>query len=69
MNSTELTTLIGSLGFPIVACAALFWQQNTLTKMYQEQIEKLSDVIREHTASIQALITTVKDVTDYDKGN
>ena len=66
MNTTELTTLIGSLGFPIVACGALFWQQNKLTKMYQEQIEKLSDVIREHTASVQALITTVKDVTNND---
>lgn len=32
MDATEIMNAIGSVGFPIVACAALFWMINTTMK-------------------------------------
>ena len=37
MDVTTITTLIGSLGFPIVACVYLF-------KLYEKQTDVLSDL-------------------------
>ncbi len=46
-TSTEIINAIGSVGFPIVACAALFWMINTTMKELTAAIEALSDSIRE----------------------
>ena len=58
----DIVNLIGSLGFPIAMCCALFWQSNTTARAYQEQIQKLSDVIKEHTASVNVMIDLVKEM-------
>lgn len=44
-QSTEIINAIGSVGFPIVACGALFWMINTTMKELKESIDKLSDAI------------------------
>lgn len=44
-QSTEFINAIGSVGFPIVACGALFWMINTTMKELKESIDKLSDAI------------------------
>lgn len=49
MNPTEITNLIGSMGFPIVACGALFWMINTTMKELSTVIQDLSDSIRSIT--------------------
>jgi hypothetical protein len=41
----EITQVISSVGFPIVACGALFWMINTT-------MAKLTDAITELTKSI-----------------
>lgn len=46
-TTTELVNLIGSLGFPIIACGALFWMINTTMKELTTAIDKLSDSIRD----------------------
>ena len=49
MTPTDITNLIGSMGFPIVACGALFWMINTTMKELTAVIRDLSDSIKEMT--------------------
>ena len=49
MNPTDNTNLIGSMGFPIVACGALFWMINTTMKELTSVIQDLSDSIKNIT--------------------
>ena len=44
--STEIVNSIGSVGFPIVACGALFWMINTTMKELTQAIDNLSDSIK-----------------------
>lgn len=41
MDATEIMNAIGSVGFPIVACAALFWMINTTMKELTSAITDL----------------------------
>ncbi len=54
--STEIINAIGSVGFPIVACGALFWMVNTTMK-------ELTTAIQELTKSIHTM-TKEKEVVD-----
>ena len=49
MDPNEITNLIGSMGFPIVACGALFWMINTTMKELTSVIQDLSDSIKNIT--------------------
>ena len=56
LNVNELTQLINSVGFPIVCCGVLFWNNYKLTstiteltstlKLIDERIEKLENKIQ-----------------------
>lgn len=50
MDVNALTTAIGSLGFPIVACIALFMQN-----------EKLRQTIDANTAAIREMLNQIKE--------
>lgn len=46
MDLNSLTTLIGSLGFPIFACCVMFWQNQNLQKTLSEislTMQKMAD--------------------------
>lgn len=51
MEINEITNAIGSVGFPIVACGALFWMINTTMK--------------ELTTAISELTRSIKDIANY----
>ena len=42
MDIQEITQVISSVGFPIVACRALFWMINTTMKELKEAIMALT---------------------------
>ena len=46
MNMQEISNAISSVGFPIIACAALFWMQNTT-------MSKLTDAINDLTTYLK----------------
>lgn len=50
MNIQDITTLITTVGFPIAACIALFWQNI-----------KMSETIQNNTAAILELTTIIKE--------
>lgn len=67
MDPNAIASLVGSLGFPIVCCGALFWYQNKTMKEFSEKIEKavkeLSQSISFNTDATTKLVTTVELLT------
>ena len=57
MDYNAIVTLVGSLGFPIVACIALFWMMNTTMKEFKE-------TVAENTKAMTELVTIVKTISD-----
>lgn len=67
MDPNAIASLVGSLGFPIICCGALFWYQNKTMKEFSEKIEAnlkiLSDSINDNTSATTRLVTTVELLT------
>lgn len=55
MDMTQITTLIGSLGFPIAACCYLFYYLNKERESHKEEINDLKGVINENNKILEAL--------------
>ena len=67
MDANTLMTMIGSLGFPIVACIAIAWFFNKTNENYRndikemnsqhrEEVKAMTDAINNNTLVIQKLI-------------
>lgn len=56
MDVSVVTQLIGSLGFPIVACGVLFYQNTKIEQQHKEETNKLSDAINNNTLVITKLL-------------
>lgn len=61
MDVNALTQLIGSLGFPIVACGALFWLQIKTTKDHKEETDKMTSAINNNTLALTKLIDKLEE--------
>ncbi len=55
MDIASVTQLIGTLGFPIVACIALFYTMNKQTEQHQEEMSKLTESLNNNTVAITKL--------------
>lgn len=55
MDVTTVTQLIGSLGFPIVCCAALFWYLVKEKDAHKEEMEELRKSVEANTTAINSL--------------
>lgn len=53
MSVNEVMQLVGSLGFPIVACGALFWMINNTQKEQTESNKRISESLIELTSCIK----------------
>lgn len=64
MDANTIVQLVGSLGFPIVCCGALFIQQNKTNKDFSEKMEKsveaLAKNIEQNTIAVNVLVATVR---------
>lgn len=56
MDYNVIISLVGSLGFPIVACGAMFWMMNTTMKEFKESVT-------ENTKAMTELVITVKAIS------
>lgn len=56
MDVQVLTSLIGSLGFPIVCCIVLFWYLTKTAKQHKEEMDKMSEAINNNTNVMNQLI-------------
>ena len=50
-----VSTLIGTLGFPVVACLGLFWFLNKQEERRTNEIQQLQSTLAENTAILSSL--------------
>ena len=55
MDVNVLIQLVGSLGFPIVACGALFWRMVKSDEQHKEEMNKMSEALNNNTAALVKL--------------
>ena len=55
MDVTMVTQLIGSLGFPIVCCGALFWYLVKEKDAHKKEMEELRKSVEANTTAINLL--------------
>ena len=56
MNVNDITTLIGSLGFPIVACVGMFYLYNRTLKDFTSTLNDIVTQIKELREDIKELV-------------
>lgn len=55
MDVNSITTAIATVGFPIVACAALFWQNWKMNENHRKEMEKITEAVNNNTEAIRNL--------------
>lgn len=55
MDANTIIQLVGSLGFPIVMCGALFWRMVKSDEQRKEEMDKLSEALNNNTIAITKL--------------
>ena len=55
MDVQTITTLIGSLGFPIAACIACFSMLNKERDEHKQEMAKVTEAINNNTIALEAL--------------
>lgn len=55
MDLQTITSLIGSLGFPIAACIAMFWTLNKEREERMEEMKKFTEAINNNTMALESL--------------
>ena len=61
MDIQAITSLIGSLGFPIAACIAMFSMLNKEREEHKEEMIKVTAAIQNNTLALQALMDKLDD--------
>ena len=57
MDITAITTLITTVGFPVVVCLAMMYYVKYLNDQHKEEIDKLSEALQNNTLVMQRLLT------------
>lgn len=65
MDVDTITTLISSLGFPIVVCVALGWYIVYRDKQTNAEIESLKETIENNTLVIQKLTDKIDYINSH----
>ena len=55
MDLSAITSVIGSLGFPIAACVACFWMLNKERDEHKAEMQKVTEAINNNTLALEAL--------------
>lgn len=55
MDINSIAQVIGSLGFPIVACGALFWKMDKDNQIRSEESQKMQEAIVNNTLALTEL--------------
>lgn len=55
MDVSALIQIVGSLGFPIAACVAVFWYLMRESENHKEEMNKLSEALQNNTIALTKL--------------
>lgn len=56
MDVNDIVTLIGSLGFPVVACVGMFYLYNRTLKDFTSTLNDIANEIKELREELKGLI-------------
>lgn len=62
MDVSTITSLVSSIGFPIVMCGALFWKMNKQDEQHKEEMDKVTEALNNNTIALTKLIDSVSTV-------
>ena len=65
---SEMVEVINSVGFPIFAVMALFWQNTEMRKMFDNEQKELQKTISENTLVLTKLSVSLDSVIEEKKG-
>lgn len=60
----EISDFISSVGFPIVVCLLMIYQQEKLSRSYIDIVQSLKELISNNTKSINLLLSQIKENDD-----
>lgn len=60
MTINDIVSIISTVGFPIVACGAMFWKINKQDTQHKEEMLTLAKAIENNTMAL----TAMKEVID-----
>lgn len=63
MDANAIVTMISTVGFPIAACVALFWQTNEMQKSHKEEMDGVKEALNNNTLVVQKLVDKLSDIT------
>ena len=64
LDANTIISLISSVGFPIVACVALYYSNFKQGERHREEMDKLRTSLDENTKAIISLQALVKNIVD-----
>lgn len=62
MDANTIIQMVSSLGFPIVACGALFWLNMRIQDQHEEETEKITQALNNNTNVMGELKTTLAEI-------
>lgn len=55
MDLSSIISVIGSLGFPIAACVAMFYYMTKITEAHKEEVAKITEALNNNTIALTRL--------------
>ena len=68
MDIQVIGQLVASLGFPIVACGAMFWMVNKQEERHGEEIGSLRKTIEDNTNVLASLKDLIQIIVNKESG-
>lgn len=62
MGVNDIVSIISTVGFPIAACVALFWQSNQMQKQHKEEMDGVKEALNNNTIVVQKLVDKLGDI-------
>lgn len=57
MDMNAITSLIGSIGFPIVMCLLLYYRMDKQDENHKEEMNKITEALNNNTMALNELVT------------
>ena len=62
MGVNDVVTIISTVGLPIAACVALFWQIDEMRKSQKEEMDGVKEALNNNTIVVQKLVDKLSDI-------
>lgn len=63
----EVSDFISSVGFPVVVCLMMLYQQEKISNSYIEIVESLKELVSDNTKSINLLIAQTREAQNENR--